>query len=312
MLRGSRTPRKLVRCLSRASRSVCEALEQRRLLTAIVANFADAIGTGTTSVDRYAGTGGSGWFAGWSASASNGNFTSGPTVVSTTPMNGDGNPNYLAATRQNSSKSGTGAVGRNYINTGNVLTTAIHQIQFDYRFDTALTNFSNVNDKAFAFGDTTSGKTGLGSTNTWVVAALGASSGNAVAKKWAFGNGTTAWTNTGVSLVSGTVYHFTIIVNPVNKTYSATISDGTNTVTVPGLGFRSPVTSSSYVYFGSAADGSSESTAFSLDAIVISHPPPAAPTRLLKPNQPRLDRQQLDRNRLQDRALNGSDQLVRD
>lgn len=280
MPRGSRTPRKLVRCLSRASRNVCEALEQRRLLTAIVANFADAIGTGTTSVDRYAGTGGSGWFAGWSASASNGNYTSGPTVVSTAPMNGDGNPNYLAATRQNSSKSGTGAVGRNYINTGNVLTTAIHQIQFDYRFDTALTNFSNVNDKAFAFGDTTSGKTGLGSTNTWVVAALGASSGNAVAKKWAFGNGATAWTNTGVSLVSGTVYHFTIIVNPVNKTYSGTISDGTNTVTVPGLGFRSTVTSSSYVYFGSAADGSSESTAFSLDAIVISPPPPAAPTGL--------------------------------
>src|SRR6266487_585167 len=121
------------RLIQKASRVACEALESRQLLTAIVAEFTD--GNGTGSVDRYAGTGGSGWSAGWVTNTNNGSYTSGPTVVNISPLNANGNLNYAATTFTTSSNksNGVGAIARGYTSTGNVSTTGIHQVQFDFR-----------------------------------------------------------------------------------------------------------------------------------------------------------------------------------
>src|SRR5262245_47588858 len=81
------------RVLRRAVAAVIENLASRSSIAFIVAAINN--GNGTSSVDQYAGTSGSGWDSSWQVRNSNSTFTT-ATVDNTNPLNGGGN--YLSAT----------------------------------------------------------------------------------------------------------------------------------------------------------------------------------------------------------------------
>src|SRR5262249_10565058 len=149
-------------------------------------------------------------------------------------------------------------------------TTGAHQIQFEYRLDNSLPSGGAV----YAFGDTGANSFPTASSSTWV--AFGADG------HWAFGDGT-GLVDTGVSLVTGTAYTFTILINPAASVYTASVSDGQlgtgHSFIESGLAFRSTSTESDFVAFGAATANENQIAVFSVDSVVIAPPPPplAAP-----------------------------------
>lgn len=246
--------------------------------TQTIANFAG--GTGTSSSDQYAGVAGNGWSTAWSANQFN--ATTSPSVVSTTPMNGSGN--YLSTTVTGGAtvNDKQGAVSRGYSTTrGGIDTGAKHRISFDVRLDSALTTFTDTDDRLVLFGDDVATH-GTSGGNTWSIGAFGAATNGSAALKWAFldgdqAGGTGTYTDTGVTLAVGTVYHMTVTNDPTTKTYTATITDGTpgagHTYSSGELGWRTGDTfttlTNTFINFGSRRNSNGEATTFSVDSVRI-------------------------------------------
>jgi YD repeat-containing protein len=265
--------------LRQAAAPVVELLEERRLLTSIIANFSG--GAGTASADQYPGTAGAGWATAWATPP--GNASVSPQIRSTSPLANSGNSLYTPVTA--SAAADGGAVNRGYASTGtsttDVSTAGIHRVSFDFRLDSELTTFASATDQINIFGDGTS-RSGTGSSNTWVIAALGTASSGAQAKTWAFQIGNRAgaavsWVDTGVQLSAGTVYHFTVIVDPAAKAYTASVSDGG---TGPGRSFTSDTlpwrsgslfgqATTTYVAAAAVGSAANEQVAFSLDSVTV-------------------------------------------
>jgi hypothetical protein len=275
--RRARTSRGTV---DRAIAPVVELLEQRQLLTAVVANFTD--GNGTNLVDQYTGVAGGGWSVPWAAVGGSSALVAG-SATQDAPLNGGGK--YLGTTVTTSVAAGTGAVNRGYTSTGpssaDLATESLHRISFDFRLDSDLSTFTETSDQINLFGDSTS-RSSTGPKNTWTISAFGAPFFNVQARTWAFQNGDTAGTvvsmvDSGVPLVPGTVYHFTVIVNPIAKQYTASVSDGMSgaghSFTSPALVWRgdTPFTHTLTTYVEMAAVGSAagEQIRYSTDAIAI-------------------------------------------
>ncbi|MEX0641322.1 MAG: hypothetical protein WD468_01405 [Pirellulales bacterium] len=264
----------------------------------IVANFTD--GNGTGSVDQYTGTTGSGWNTVWTPGTTNATQT--PTVVNTTPLNGGGN--YLNVGATGSAATAVATVRRQYADFGDVDVDATPYIlSFDYRANTALGDPSATNSASNRYNiiGSTSATTGTLSGNTWIAGVYAGTNGGTTEKpigfgatnvgRWVFLDNQTAADSTTpamnamnfwdseISLATGTVYHFSIYIDPANREYKPTISDGTTTKTSPTLlGFRNETaTSSTFLQFHAFMTTASASLGYSVDNIRISIvPEPAA------------------------------------
>jgi hypothetical protein len=244
---------------------------------AVIADFSG--GTGTASSDQYRGKSGDGWASAWietSDSAIDG------AVLSTTPLNGGGN--YLQATLGNVAVA-THSVARSMTHPTGVNLNQWYRIEFDFRFDTPLSTFTNVDDM-IRLADRGGPTTDAGSTSRFLITAFGADNGAAVARQWAWFHGrargsssieTSRYVDSGLALVSGTVYSFVIDVDPATMTYRSTISNGTTTVESPVLAWHADETAvPSTLIFAARQNTSTDHFTFSIDSIRVSTPEPGA------------------------------------
>ena len=248
-----------------------------------VANFTG--GNSSVIVDAYQGTAGSGWQGEWIMNQTNANSTG--TVTNATPVNGGGN--YLAMT-STTSGNGASATGwnRQYGGSGGgVSLSSTHTISWTFRVDETATslssNFNTGNDRYQFTGGNAAANTSAAS-NEWFVFSSGATpapaGGNFAARKWEFysGGATSAFgdgsiVDSGISLVSGTTYFFSITTDPSTRTYVGTVSDGTNSFTTGTLNWRNqvdnPASSGGFFTASITSSAAGETRSASLDSISI-------------------------------------------
>jgi len=228
-----------------------------KIHASIVANFTD--GTGTTLVDQYAGLAGAGWLTAWTLNTSGG--TASATVNSLSPLSGGGN--YLSYSHSYTSTSVIAYAGvyRQH-DTAVVDLTQPLVYTIDYRVDyAAATDFQYVILSSTVAANATS------SNDTWYIKST-------LTNGWQVGG-----TNTGISVVVGDVYRFTITVNPSSKNYIATVADLTagTSYTTTTIAFRNTTAASdgSYLCFGIRDDAynASDTFGFSIDNISITSIP---------------------------------------
>jgi hypothetical protein len=229
-------------------------------------------GAGSSGVDQYPGAAGVGWAAAWSTAG-----TIAAAVAADGPLDGGGNFVRLTA-----SAVGDVGAGRAYIVSNETMGVApdkalVHR--FTCRLDSTTTGFDSTTDY-LTFAANTGGAVFTSSTATSVlIRAYGASpAAGKNGMEWLAYNGgrnsgtfdTSLWVNTGMPLVPGRVYDFIVEIDPLSRTYSVTISDGTSSTTTPNLGFRTssttaPNTFSTVIRKSAAGDV----LAFSLDQLSI-------------------------------------------
>lgn len=229
----------------------------------IIANFTG--GNGTAQVDQYTGKAGNGWAGAWSLMANSSSYIT-ASVVNTNPLTAGGG-NYLSVSNSNAAFSSAAyGVGRAYSSANGVVLTSSYTISFDFRLDSPTSTFNSSNDGVGFFG---SSDQVLGGYNSFQIQA----SYTGGTMQWQWRNSTT-FSNAGMSLVTGTVYQFTLNVNPTAHNYTISIFDGTNTVTSGTLGFRNTsLTSYPYLNFYSK-DYTNDTITYSLDNIVVAVPEP--------------------------------------
>jgi len=229
-------------------------------------------GNTTARVDGYAGKAGDGWTTGWSATAAT------PTVTNANPLEGPGD-NYLSVPN-----TGTNPIVRRELGSyGDLDITQPHTVTWKWRFDGDWSDVDNsANDRIHFLADAGS-QTGSKPENAWLIGMVAHSSFHE--KNWyAFdGSSSSSWgvsnhADSGMTVQPDTIYEFKVVCDPQHGTYDATISDGTNTVTLPHLRFRNRTTladgvSWDYLHFGGNASSSSDDHTFALDSVRIASSP---------------------------------------
>jgi hypothetical protein len=243
----------------------------------VAANFDD--GAGTSSPDQYPGIAGSGWSGAWTT----GNLSSGgiTAAIETTPPLGSGGNHLRVALASTSSDAGIGRAFENGNGTSGVDGTKPVTFEFDVRLDSANSGFTSSNDYLTIHNNT--GLVSASGTATWIIRVVGGAS-----PQWQVYNGNRdggsfnagLLVNSGMPALAGTTYSFTVVADPVSRSYSTTISNGTTDVTVPNMGFRTSATTigDTFGTFGKK-DSSGDTLAYAIDSIAISGetPPPPPP-----------------------------------
>jgi hypothetical protein len=257
---------------------------------AIVATFAD--GNGNTFVDQYAGISGDGWLTAWSSATGGSGTTSNPTVLNTTPLNGGGNYLSVPFTVGTSTNDNFAAVIRRFGTFDGVDPTLPYTLSFDYRPEAKNTaTAAEFRSRFQIFGSSSMPNGDTSGDSTWIIAAAAGTTGSnpvgVVANTWGFLNnptpGTTAsiaamqFVSSGIAMNADMVYHFELAVDPANKRYTPSVSDGTNTFTASSpLYFRNQAaaaSSASYLAFGARQKNTANSGLanypFSIDSVNI-------------------------------------------
>lgn len=247
---------------------------------ATIANFDG--GNGTGSVDAFVGTAGDGWLGAWSSAGSNGSSTSGTVTTSSPLVSGSGN--YLSATVNGSST--------NSANTQAYTGRVLDATAFDYAEPIAL-SFLFRPDSAFSSGSSqfrimqnAPGVTsGTGPSNLWTI-----SSGTTATPTWSFGGlptsgGTNQLFDSGISVVTGHVYSFSLLLDMTEKSYVGTVTDLNTSVSFTSnvIFFRNQgsVTNTALEFGALLATGGSttgQSMNFSVDSISVSNIPEPSTT----------------------------------
>lgn len=257
------------------------ALSQHSTNAAIVANFAD--GLGTTSVDQFQGVAGAGWLGPWINATTSVNTSVTYSVANTTPVS-TGSGNYLTGVIQNLSGGGGGAgqsrVGalRNYdVASLGAATTAF---SWEFRVD-ELVGFTNSFNDQIKFLETSSNSTnqsGAATNTTWFMEVRGGAGPNYTLRVRNGG------TNVDVSnaITSNVSYAFEVISSPASKSYSYSVTRLDNSTIVASgtnLGwFNTSATDHGgfiAVIPGIHSDTLGDKIAFSVDNIGIVVPEPS-------------------------------------
>ncbi len=247
------------------------------------ARFTD--GNGSTTAQQFNGAAGDGWLAGWTTSTTN----STGTVLSTTPLS-SGTGNYLKVT----STSGSGAASQAGVSRQwDPVVRPYDQftrLTFDFRIDSTAT-FDNAGD-AYTIALSNVAGTAPAGNSTVYLRCFGASPGTGsngviAAREWCVFNGipgtadaytVSKFIKTGMIAAPGTTCRFTIDIyaapaagtasGKTHGTYDVTINDGTNTVSVPGSGFRSASYSSGgYLTCAAQQNSATDALSYSVDSI---------------------------------------------
>jgi hypothetical protein len=244
-----------------------------------MANFDD--GNTSAQVDGYPGTAGDGWANAWVESVEGGaSFTTGPSVVSASPFPLGGS-NYLTATFTSGGTNTQATVSRSFADANGIDNAQPHVVSFQFRPED-LTGFTNNEDRFFLF-DRTSARAGTDSSCSWMILAAGdtRSGTNWNANEWFVFDGnkdgggfyTNDFVNSGIPLVAGTDYSFTVAVHPSAQEWDVTISDGTNSFTAKNLGFRINATEAgSALNFGGRASSGTDTRSYSMDSLHVALP----------------------------------------
>ena len=232
---------------------------------ATLANFDG--GNGTATPDQFTGTAGNGWAGAWTGP----NTSS--TVTAANPLNGGGN--YL-------SSGGTASGVRNvYRQFNSPMANQPHVVSWQWRFDGNFSQFASENDRVQFFGDSAAGGSS-GASNSWLIGVTANRPGfGAVNGEFYIFDGTSGSAfdvanmfDTNLVLQDDTIYDFEVIVDPASATYSATISDGVNTVSATGLGFRNGTAGAyDFLGFGVNASATNDDLTFALDSISVTAVP---------------------------------------
>lgn len=245
--------------------AVLVALASTASASVLTLDFAN--GNGTSSVDQYTGTTGSGWNTAWGV-ALGGSATGSPTVVNTTPLSGGGN--YLSSSFTATSTLGV-QVYRSFDGTASgVDITQDHSYSFNLRLD----SFSSGQ---FTIHNNIAGQTGTGSADSWII--YTSPGGNWTLRNGNNAGGITGDVDSGILATTGIVYSFNITVNETTNKWAATISNGTTSFSSSSpLGFRtSAANDGTYLEFGGINVSNGTTLAFSLDALTVtSIPEPAS------------------------------------
>jgi hypothetical protein len=239
----------------------------------VLAEFSD--GNTLLTPDQYPGGAGSGWLAGWGVTA-NGGPTPTASVIADTPVNSGGN--YLSVS---SSFNNDNAIGRRFASGlgTSVDLTLPTTITFDLRIDT-LTGWDNVNDYITVHGNAAAAGTNFNVSNnsSYIIRAYGASpSAGKNANEWLFYSGAgdggsfsaANFQNSGMTITAGKTYTFTITSDQATKKYTASIFDGTSTVTTASaLGWRAAAASNS-VAINRKVNVGTDVIAYSLDNLTV-------------------------------------------
>jgi uncharacterized protein (TIGR03382 family) len=228
-------------------------------------NFAD--GNGTTSVDQYTGTTGSGWNTAWTSAFGADTSTGTGTVINTTPLY-TGGDNYLHVTYDTGSGSArTARISRQW-NTSAISLAAPITLDFYFRSDTAI---NNSNQSFVIFGS--SSATGSTSANdSWKITIDGGGIS-------AFDNTTAVSLGTG-SIAANTPFHFTLAIDPTANTYTVSATNLTTPTTYPSgtLALRNGADASlSYINIVANGGASLTGLGYSIDGLsVVPEPTTAA------------------------------------
>ncbi|MBN8709358.1 MAG: hypothetical protein J0I10_08255 [Verrucomicrobia bacterium] len=229
---------------------------------AVIANFTE--GNGSTLPDQYVGAAGAGWTTAWTntnATVLTGN------VTNTSPLSGGGNYLSLALTQ------GAGSVtyiNRTWSNTEVPYTGGV-TLSWSFRLDSPITSF-NAQADVLHFYD------GLGGAASFLISGFGATTGTASGQTWAFYNGNrdgAAWNgnnyvNTGISITTGTMYTFSVTLDPSTRSWTGTVSNGTSSYTSSALGFRTSAYSANGTFIlGMQESVSSKNLTASFDSLSI-------------------------------------------
>jgi len=241
-------------------------------------------GNGTSSVDQWQGTGGSGWTAGWVQGTDSSSMDINRTVVNTDPFFGGGG-NYLSGS--NTVLATYGGQVRNGIYrayNGATLTDSL-TYSWNFRIDSA-TGFSNAFNDQLTFMETSDQQVfnpGSAATTTWFLQLRGAAGNLTVRAR----NGT-GQVDTASAIAIGTDYGFQVVSNPTTKTYSYSITNlATSGVVASGtnLGWWNGSASAHGGVFntivGLEGNNIGDGVAFSLDSVAISAIPEPSTYALL-------------------------------
>jgi hypothetical protein len=260
-------------------------------LAAVVHDFSG--GDGTSNSTQYVGRAGGGW---------TGPFTGASENISTSYVVGNSNPltpgggNYLQRTYVGTDAGTTrrGTVFRRYGSNGDFDATKAHTVSFVWRADEVGSGFTSTGDYFMMFGSTGTPGSDTGVTSTWMIRYQAANEGGAnalVGGNFALYNGNRGtdttylasnWVNSGIPVVVGTSYLFTILNDPADGGWSASIKElgGSASFQSQELGWRAaPGTTSFSVAWGAKVTGVGESLTMSLDDILIV-PEPTSPALL--------------------------------
>ncbi len=201
-------------------------------------------GNGTDCFDQYQGQSGGEWLEAW---VPLGTITA--SVVDATPLGSGGN--YLSL----ADVGGGEGVTRQFL----APTTYSYRLMLDLRVDDIPTsgtiNLSTGSSRLVYTNDT-----------NYVQARA------YVNDKWRFdGDGTTEVST--ISLVADTTYHFDFLIDPVDKKYTATVSDGSNSDSTDWLSFRNQTTLAANPFFELGAQTGASPYTFSLDNVAFAPEP---------------------------------------
>jgi hypothetical protein len=267
-----------------ACAGVAMALCSTSLHAQVFANFTG--GVGTSSADQYTGTAGSGWTNAWNINENNPLTTQTASVIATSPLNGGGN--YLSFRYDPSDAIfANSALLRSWDTTVVSATTNPYRISFDYRVDST-SGFTGGNE----YISLSAGQPSVASptnNSTFFIRAYGgthttSSTGTRPGLTWLFYNGakdsgsvnTNLFVSSGMAITEGTVYRFTIDLDPASLTYAATINNGSTSVTSSVMGYRTATASNlnnSTLNFNGFFNASTDTLTFSLDSVSVSQIP---------------------------------------
>lgn len=233
-------------------------------------------GAGSTQPDQYPGMTGSGWTGAWgTGNLLTDNVTA---AVQTTPPLGTGGNHLRVAITATNSDSGMGRTFTNTDGTTGVNGTQPVTFEFNFRVDAATSGFSSSDYLAIT---NNAGLISSSGTATWMIRLVGGAS-----PQWQVYNGnrdgaaynSALLVNTGMAAVAGTTYSFTIVADPVSRSYTTTVSDGTNSVQVANMGFRTNTSAigNTFGMFGKK-DATADTLAFAMDSLRISGVTPEPP-----------------------------------
>ncbi|MBN1912215.1 MAG: PEP-CTERM sorting domain-containing protein [Pirellulales bacterium] len=242
-------------------------------------------GNSTAVVDGYTGMAGDGWKTPWIEHAGSTASIS-ATVLSGTGLKGEPNDDYLSVTTSRTDTGvDTAGVIRNYKTTAapGIDWSRDHTIQFTVRIDEDLDYgfmFLDFDDR-YTFYDSSEVRSGTTANLTWLVSAYAAAGDYAsedIVGEWSFydgdklGSGLDIARNvdTDIPIETNGVYDFTIVVNPEDQTYVATVAYGESSFTSGVLGWRtSAITVGGNLTFSGRSSGADDVRAFSLDSLII-------------------------------------------
>ena len=266
----------------------------------IEARFSDG---NTSEPDGFRASFGNGWAAGWQLRG-NGNASMTGLIPPTQVVSpGDsafageispGSGAYLDV-RISPKNDGTGqaSAAREYdLAYGELDAGDPHTVEFEVRLeeDLSLGNFSDYEDR-YAFFGAPSLYDGTKIGCSWMVMAFGDDNGtgNFTPASWLFYDGgrdgggfdTSRFEDSGIALETGVTYQFRITIDPETSSYDAYVSNGTESASFEGLGFRTGSGDiGRYVTFNGRGSQAAEMRHIAVDNLTIS-PVPEPSTAVL-------------------------------